>query len=313
MTTDPGDLVLDPTAGSGTTAYVAEQWGRRWITIDTSRVAIALARQRLLTAKYDYYAIRTQVSGIRNQERSPVPGSVTGPPIAFVRLRLQNRPPHHPEIHRAEPGARPDLRPVGAGAGGEAGCAQRGAGGRHTGSTCQAPGEAGGQRAPGGQERDHGGGPAAVAAAERARGRSGKSPSTPTPTGPNRCRAALTDYRQAWRGKMDEVNQTIAASAAQEELVDQPKVTPGVLRVSGPFTVEGVQPAEESLDLDSPIAGEPEALDPLPLSRAGRGGPERTRQRRGVPGQDDPPDAGRRRALPGQQGAQVHPAGAVGA
>ena len=55
ITTDPGDLVLDPTCGSGTTAYVAEQWGRRWITIDTSRVAIALARQRILTAKFDYY------------------------------------------------------------------------------------------------------------------------------------------------------------------------------------------------------------------------------------------------------------------
>ena len=55
MTTKPGNIVLDPTCGGGTTAYVAEQWGRRWITIDTSRVAVALARQRLLTAKYDYY------------------------------------------------------------------------------------------------------------------------------------------------------------------------------------------------------------------------------------------------------------------
>ena len=52
MTTDPGDLVMDPTCGSGTTAYVAEQWGRRWITIDTSRVALALARQRLMGAKF---------------------------------------------------------------------------------------------------------------------------------------------------------------------------------------------------------------------------------------------------------------------
>ena len=51
MTTDPGDLVLDPTCGSGTTAYVAEQWGRRWITIDTSRVALALARTRLMAAQ----------------------------------------------------------------------------------------------------------------------------------------------------------------------------------------------------------------------------------------------------------------------
>jgi adenine-specific DNA-methyltransferase len=55
MTTDPGDLVLDPTCGSGTTAYVAEQWGRRWITCDTSRVALALARTRLMAAKYPYY------------------------------------------------------------------------------------------------------------------------------------------------------------------------------------------------------------------------------------------------------------------
>ncbi len=55
LVTKPGDLVLDPTCGSGTTAYVAEQWGRRWITIDTSRVAVALARQRLLTAKFEHY------------------------------------------------------------------------------------------------------------------------------------------------------------------------------------------------------------------------------------------------------------------
>jgi adenine-specific DNA-methyltransferase len=58
MTTDPGDLVLDPTCGSGTTAYVAEQWGRRWLTIDTSRVPLALARQRLLTATFPYYELK---------------------------------------------------------------------------------------------------------------------------------------------------------------------------------------------------------------------------------------------------------------
>lgn len=59
MTTDPGDLVLDPTCGSGTTAFVAEEFGRRWITCDTSRVALALARQRLLTAKFPYYSLRS--------------------------------------------------------------------------------------------------------------------------------------------------------------------------------------------------------------------------------------------------------------
>jgi len=64
MTTDPGDLALDITCGSGTTAYVAEQWGRRWITCDTSRVAITLAKQRLMTAVYDYYQLKHPQEGV---------------------------------------------------------------------------------------------------------------------------------------------------------------------------------------------------------------------------------------------------------
>ncbi|MEV6982298.1 site-specific DNA-methyltransferase [Sphaerisporangium sp. NPDC051017] len=63
MTTDPGDLVLDPTCGSGTTAYVAEEWGRRWITLDTSRVALALARQRIMAAKYPLYLLADSNEG----------------------------------------------------------------------------------------------------------------------------------------------------------------------------------------------------------------------------------------------------------
>ena len=63
MTTDPGDLVLDPTCGSGTTAYVAEQWGRRWITVDTSRVALALARARIMGARYPYYLLTDSPEG----------------------------------------------------------------------------------------------------------------------------------------------------------------------------------------------------------------------------------------------------------
>jgi len=66
MTTDPGDLVLDPTCGSGTTSYVAEQWGRRWITCDTSRVAIAVAKQRLMTAVYDYFELAHPEEGINS-------------------------------------------------------------------------------------------------------------------------------------------------------------------------------------------------------------------------------------------------------
>lgn len=80
MATNPGDLVLDPTCGSGTTAYVAEQWGRRWITIDTSRVPLALARQRLLTACFDY-------PELKNPEQGPAGG--------FVYKMKQNKKGEH--------------------------------------------------------------------------------------------------------------------------------------------------------------------------------------------------------------------------
>ena len=79
MTTDPGDLVLDPTCGSGTTAYVAEQWGRRWITIDTSRVALALARTRLMAARYPYYLLADSPDGAAKEEEfTGQPRSRTG-------------------------------------------------------------------------------------------------------------------------------------------------------------------------------------------------------------------------------------------
>ena len=80
MTTDPGDLVLDPTCGSGTTAYVAEQWGRRWITVDTSRVALALARARIMGARYPYYLLSDSREGQLNQaevKRRPASESPT--------------------------------------------------------------------------------------------------------------------------------------------------------------------------------------------------------------------------------------------
>ena len=67
MATDPGDLVLDPTCGAGTTAYVAEQWGRRWITIDTSRVALALARSRIMGARYPYYLLADSTAGVEKE------------------------------------------------------------------------------------------------------------------------------------------------------------------------------------------------------------------------------------------------------
>jgi adenine-specific DNA-methyltransferase len=115
MSTDPGDLVLDPTCGSGTTAYVAEQWGRRWVTIDTSRVALALARQRLMGAKYPYYYLADSKAGREQEGKAlgrPLPYAVTTDDIrqGFVYERVQhitlksiaNNPDIHDGMSRAE-------------------------------------------------------------------------------------------------------------------------------------------------------------------------------------------------------------------
>jgi adenine-specific DNA-methyltransferase len=91
MCSDPGDLVLDPTCGSGTTAYVAEQWGRRWLTIDTSRVPLALARQRLLTATFPWYKVKDgsehPSSGFEYQRRQNRKGEEVGGIVPHVTLK----------------------------------------------------------------------------------------------------------------------------------------------------------------------------------------------------------------------------------
>ena len=124
MTTDPGDLVLDPTCGSGTTAYVAEQWGRRWITIDTSRVALALARARIMGARYPYYLLADSREGqLKEAEvtrtRPIEPADARRHPPG---LRLRARAAHHAEVHRQQRRDRRDLGEVA----GEAGAAARG-------------------------------------------------------------------------------------------------------------------------------------------------------------------------------------------
>src|SRR3990167_6387391 len=99
MATDPGDLVLDITCGSGTTAYVAENWGRRWITIDTSRVPLALARQRLLTATFPYYELKDEgrgpVGGFVYKRKQNNKGEETGGIVPHVTLKsiANNEPP----------------------------------------------------------------------------------------------------------------------------------------------------------------------------------------------------------------------------
>lgn len=98
MTTDPGDLVLDPTCGSGTTAYVAEEWGRRWITCDTSRVALALAKQRLISAVFDYYELAHPEDGIRS--------GFSYKSVPHISLRSIA---HNPEIRKGMPREQVDV------------------------------------------------------------------------------------------------------------------------------------------------------------------------------------------------------------
>ncbi len=148
MTTDPGDLVIDPTCGSGTTAFVAEKWGRRWITCDTSRVAGTLAKQRLMTASYDYFELRYPHEGLKGGFIYKTVPHVTlksianNPDIDTIYERM------HPAVERALGALNAALPPSpagGRGAGGEGdGSAQaannltslsgRGAGGEGDGS-----------------------------------------------------------------------------------------------------------------------------------------------------------------------------------
>ena len=117
MTTSPGDLVLDPTCGGGTTAYVAEQWGRRWITIDTSRVALALTRARLMSARFPHYVLKDSPAGITREAEltgqvppSPLPASGMDIRQGFVYERvphvtlksIANNPDIHDGMARAE-------------------------------------------------------------------------------------------------------------------------------------------------------------------------------------------------------------------
>src|SRR5690606_9740271 len=95
MASDPGDLILDPTCGSGTTAYVAAQWGRRWITVDTSRVALALARARIMGARYPWYVLADSPEGQQKEGEITRTAASTRPTRGSVRQGfVYERVPH---------------------------------------------------------------------------------------------------------------------------------------------------------------------------------------------------------------------------
>ena len=247
MTTKPGDLVLDPTCGGGTTAFVAEQWARRWITIDTSRVAVAIARQRMMTSRFTHYRLSDETKGLA--------GGFTCKTVPHVTLRsIAQNPSLDPIFAKHAPILEARLADLNS-ALATVGSNQR----QHLAGKLLAKQKAEGKRG--------------ITDADRRRWDLPKPadgfqhwtvPFDTDPDHPDDLAQAITAYRGAWRAKQDGVDKAIADAAEQEELVDQPERVPGITRVSGPFTVEAVQPAETSLDEAahaSPIDGAPETLD----------------------------------------------------
>jgi adenine-specific DNA-methyltransferase len=282
MTTDPGDLVLDPTCGSGTTAYVAEQWGRRWITIDTSRVAASIARQRLLTSSFETWKTRDPQAGVDpNQPLNPRHGFIykTVPhitiksiaqnkgldsifekhePILAERLALLNAALSEtgdPLRRRLVEKLISKLRAEGARSITDAD--QRRWLLPGTSPSLITPQRGGPTASPVKKWKE--------AIPPEPEWREWEVPFDTDPDWPKALQDALASYRSAWRAKMNEVNAAISANAEQEELVDQPEVVRGVVRVTGPFTVESVRPMEESPadegGEESPIGGAPEELE----------------------------------------------------
>ena len=254
MTTDPGDLVLDPTCGSGTAAYVAEQWGRRWITIDTSRVALALARQRVMAARYQSYLLQDSEAGAQKE------AEVTGRPpkdCPFGQSVRQGfvyeRVPHiqlgdiarNAEIdviwEKWQPGIATLLTLLNERLG-------------RTGPHPPAAGAAGPSLS-----RDAGEGQGSGAAKPLSRnageGGSGRSPETgegawqewqvPRQSGagwPDEAKTLLAQFWQARRERQQEFDASIARNAAIEYLYDRPYEDRRKVRVAGPFTVESLSP-----------------------------------------------------------------------
>ena len=192
MSTNPGDLVLDPTCGSGTTAYVAEQWGRRWITIDTSRVALSLAKHRLMTAKFDYYPAPRVERRRHGTEPSRHLDSGAGRDRQADRqaidLQLQDGAARHAAQHRPQRLARPHLRSSRADPRREARRVEPGSRQGRRGPE-DGPGRKARRQAPPGRgERNHGRRHATLASAGHASGANQDDPGPP---------AAQGNYRQA--------------------------------------------------------------------------------------------------------------------
>jgi adenine-specific DNA-methyltransferase len=206
MTTDPGDLVLDPTCGSGTTAYVAEQWGRRWITIDTSRVALALARTRLMAAKYPYYLLADSQEGVTKEAEVTgiAPSFSTKPQNDVKRGFVYKRVPHvtlksianNEEIDTIHARYQEQLEPL----------------------------------------------LAQLNAALKTKWQEWEIPREADPKWPASTRKPHQEWWTLRQARQKEINDSIARRAGTEYLYDDPYEDTKRVRVSGPFTAESLSP-----------------------------------------------------------------------
>jgi len=239
MTTDPGDLVFDPTCGSGTTAYCAEKWGRRWITCDTSRVALAIARQRLMTAKFDYYELQ-------DLERGPAGGFIyeTVPHITLESIARNTEidaiaARYQPQIDQALADLNRALgrewkewevprevpHPVWPQEARDA-CARL----RTLKNSLRAEDQEEARRL--------------LELIYQRTGHRWELNAIPDPMPPEDWPDAAKDaLRRFWKlkcQKRKEIDESIQRNARQETLYDKPQVKRGVVRVTGPFTVEAI-------------------------------------------------------------------------
>ena len=226
MTTDPGDLVLDPTCGSGTTAYVAEQWGRRWITIDTSRVALALARARIMGARYPWYLLADSPEGQRKEAELTGRAPAETPTGGDVRQGfVYERVPHvtlksianNAEIDAIWEKWQETLEPLRS---------------RLSVASGRLPDGGGDDRPPATGDRQLPHRPLEEWEIPRER----------PADWPPEADAPLAEFWDARIARQREIDASIAARADTEYLYDKPCADPSRVRVAGPFTVESLAP-----------------------------------------------------------------------
>lgn len=244
MTTDPGDLVLDPTCGSGTTAYVAEQWGRRWITIDTSRVALALARARIMGAKYPWYILADSTDGQRKEAEVTRSSPATTPTYNDIRHGfVYDRVPHitlksianNTEIDTIWDARQPSVEDARA-------ALNTALAGHATPFTVQTGGRAGAKidftasgsvTLPSGEPAPAGG------------FMEWEIPRDAPDGWPQAAKDALAQFWDEFNARQFEIDSSIKARAASdtsEFLYDKPFEDKKRIRVAGPFTVESLSP-----------------------------------------------------------------------